>query len=72
MRIYNRTNIPEKTAKEAVSLIIKGRKGHDIERTSVDKLHENVYRVSIFGYPPLQVEIMKDDDVMIMLLEENN
>lgn len=71
MRIYNRTNIPERTAKDAVSIIINKQKDSDNQRFSVDKMSETLYYVKIFGYPTIKVEI-EDDDATISLFEETD
>ena len=71
MKIYNRTNIPERAAIDAVSLIINKQKRWDKQRISFDKINDTLYYVNLFGYPTIKVEI-EDDDATISLFEETD
>lgn len=63
--------MPERTAKEAVAIIINGTKGWDKQRITVDKFNDTIYYVKIFGYPTIKVEI-EGDDATVFLREEND
>lgn len=71
MRVYNRTNIPERTAVEAVSLILNKKIEWENQRVTIDKIKDNLYYVGIFGFPTIKVEI-EDDDATIVLVEETD
>lgn len=67
MRIYNRTNIPERIAVDTASLIM-----HNItdNRTTIKKIDDSLYYVDVFTYPTMMFEI-KDKDVFLTLVNED-
>lgn len=67
MRIYNRTNIPERIAVDTASLIMHNTTDN---RTTIKKIDDSLYYVDIFTYPTMMFEI-KDKDVFLTLVNED-
>jgi len=70
MKIFNRTNIPEKTAKEAVSLAIHGVPRDDNRGIAVLEVTDSIYHIFMAGYPTIIAKFY-DNDVIITLEKDN-
>lgn len=67
MRIYNRTNIPERIAVDTASLIMHNTTDN---RTTIKKINDSLYYADVFTYPTMMFEI-KDKDVFLTLANED-
>lgn len=67
MRIYNRTNIPERIAVDTASLIIHNTTD---ARTTIKKINNSLYYADVFTYPTMKFEI-KDKDIFLTLANED-
>ena len=67
MRIYNRTNIPERIAVDTASLIIHNTTD---DRTTIKKINDSLYYADVFAYPTMMFEI-QDRDILLTLVNED-